>query len=95
MIKPIDDRILVSPVINKEEKTKGGIYLPESLQEKKDTLLEGVIEAVGDGVEGHVKMKVKVGDKILFGKYAGTEAEDRDGKKYLMMRQADVYATIE
>lgn len=83
-IKPFADRILVRPVAA-EEKTVGGIIIPDSAKEKP---AKGEVLAVG-GEE----MVLRVGDVVLYGKYAGTEIE-HEGEKYLIMRQSDVLATI-
>ncbi len=83
-IKPLADRILVRPVAA-EEKTVGGIIIPDSAKEKP---AKGEVLAVG-GEE----MVLRVGDVVLYGKYAGTEIE-HEGEKYLIMRQSDVLATI-
>lgn len=72
-----------------EEKTLAGIYIPDSAKEKP---LEGKVLAVGNGTKDE-EMILKVGDTVLYGKYAGTEIE-LEGKKYLMMRQSDVLAVI-
>ena len=82
------DRVLIKPAAA-EEKTLGGIIIPDSAKEKP---LKGEIVAVGNGTKDE-EMVVKVGDNVLYGKYAGTEIE-LDGEKYLIMRQADVLAII-
>ena len=87
-IRPLADRVLIKPAAA-EEKTLGGIIIPDSAKEKP---LKGEIVAVGNGTEDE-EMVVKVGDNVLYGKYAGTEIE-LDGEKYLIMRQADVLAII-
>lgn len=87
-IRPLADRILVRPVAA-EEKTVGGIIIPDSAKEKP---AKGEVLAVGQGTKDEV-MVLKVGDVVLYGKYAGTEIE-HDGEKYLIMRQGDVLATI-
>ena len=83
-IRPLADRVLIKPAAA-EEKTLGGIIIPDSAKEKP---LKGEIVAVGNGTKDE-EMVVKVGDNVLYGKYAGTEIE-LDGEKYLIMRQADV-----
>lgn len=88
-IKPLADRILVEPTAA-EEVTLGGIIIPDSAKEKP---LKGKVLAVGNGTKDD-PMVLKVGDTVLYGKYAGTEIEF-EGTKYLMMRQADVLAVIE
>lgn len=87
-IRPLADRVLIKPAAA-EEKTLGGIIIPDSAKEKP---LKGEIVAVGNGTKDK-EMVVKVGDNVLYGKYAGTEIE-LDGEKYLIMRQADVLAII-
>ena len=87
-IRPLADRVLIKPAAA-EEKTLGGIIIPDSA---KETPLKGEIVAVGNGTKDE-EMVVKVGDNVLYGKYAGTEIE-LDGEKYLIMRQADVLAII-
>jgi chaperonin GroES len=87
-IRPLADRVLIEPNAA-EEKTLAGIYIPDSAKEKP---LEGKVLAVGNGTKDE-EMILKVGDTVLYGKYAGTEIE-LEGKKYLMMRQSDVLAVI-
>ena len=87
-IRPLADRVLIKPAAA-EEKTLGGIIIPDSAKEKP---LKGEIVAAGNGTKDE-EMVVKVGDNVLYGKYAGTEIE-LDGEKYLIMRQADVLAII-
>ena len=87
-IKPLADRVLIKPAAP-EEKTVGGIIIPDSAKEKP---LKGEVMAVGHGTKDE-EMVLKVGDQVLYGKYAGTEIE-YDGEKYLMMRQSDVLAII-
>ena len=87
-IRPLADRVLIKPAAA-EEKTLGGIINPASAREKP---IKGEIVAVGNGTKDE-EMVVKVGDNVLYGKYAGTEIE-LDGEKYLIMRQADVLAII-
>ncbi len=87
-IRPLADRVLIEPNAA-EEKTLAGIYIPDSAKEKP---LEGRVLAVGNGTKDE-EMILKVGDTVLYGKYAGTEIE-LEGKKYLMMRQSDVLAVI-
>lgn len=93
-IKPLGDRVLVK-VIEKEEKTKSGIVLPEQAKEKPQ---EGEIVAVGSGKlldDGtRVEPEVKVGDKVIYSKFAGNEIES-DDEKYLIMRQDDILAVTE
>ncbi|MDR0768658.1 MAG: co-chaperone GroES [Dysgonamonadaceae bacterium] len=87
-IKPLADRVLVKPAVA-EEKTVGGIIIPDSAKEKP---LKGDVIAVGNGTKDE-QMVLKGGDKVLYGKYAGTEIE-LDGEKFLIMRQSDVLAII-
>ena len=87
-IQPLADRVLVRPAAA-EEKTVGGIIIPDSAKEKP---LRGEVLAVGNGTEDE-EMVLKAGDQVLYGKYAGTELE-LDGEKFLIMRQSDVLAII-
>ena len=87
-IKPLADRVLIKPAAA-EEKTVGGIIIPDSAKEKP---LKGEVVAVGYGTKDE-EMVVKEGDTVLYGKYAGTEIEF-EGEKYLIMRQSDVLAII-
>lgn len=93
-IKPLGDRVLVQPVEEKEVK-KGGIIIPDTAKEKPQ---EGVVIAVGAGkvndAGNKVAMDIKVGDKVLYGKYSGTEIK-LDGKEYLIMHQDDVLGILE
>lgn len=87
-IKPLADRVLILPA-PAEEKTIGGIIIPDTAKEKP---LKGEVVAAGQGTKEE-EMVLKVGDSVLFGKYAGTELE-LDGTKYLIMRQSDVLAVL-
>ena len=93
-LKPLQDRILVQRV---EEKTttKGGIIIPDTAKEKP---AEGKVVAVGDGKTGDdgkkIPLEVKKGDRVLFGKYSGTEVQI-EGDEYLIMREEDVLGIIE
>ena len=87
-IKPLADRVLVIPA-PAEERTIGGIIIPDTAKEKP---LKGEVVAVGNGTKDE-EMIVKVGDTILYGKYAGTELEI-EGTKYLIMRQSDILAIV-
>jgi len=87
-IKPLADRVLVKPTAA-EEKTISGIIIPDSAKEKP---LKGEVLAVGKGTKDE-EMVVEVGNKVLFGKYAGTELE-WEGEKYLIMKQSDILAII-
>jgi chaperonin GroES len=94
-IKPLQDRILVKR-IEEEEKTRGGIIIPDAAKEKPQL---GKVIAVGDGkvLDNGQKLTltVKVGDKILFGKYSGTETPKIDDQEYLIMREDDVLGIVE
>ena len=87
-IKPLADRVLIAPA-PAEEKTIGGIIIPDTAKEKP---LKGEVVAAGNGTKDE-EMIVKVGDTVLYGKYAGTELE-LDGTKYLIMRQSDILAIV-
>lgn len=87
-IKPLADRVLIKPVAA-EEKTIGGIIIPDSAKEKP---LRGEVISVGNGTKDEA-MILKVGDTVLYGKYAGTELE-YEGEKYLIMKQGDILAVI-
>jgi chaperonin GroES len=93
-IRPLQDRVIVQR-IEEEEKTKGGIIIPDTAKEKPQ---EGKVIAVGPGkiLENGTKttLDVKVGDKILFGKYSGTEIKI-EGEDFLMMREDDILGVIE
>jgi chaperonin GroES len=92
-IKPLEDRVIVKPSTI-EEKTKGGIILPDTAKEKP---IEGTIVATGPGKikdDGNpVQMYVKTGDKVLYGKYSGTEVKV-DGEEYLIMRESDIFGIL-
>ena len=92
-LKPLADRVIVKPM-EAEEKTKGGIILPDTAKEKP---IEGTIVAVGPGRSSDdgklIKPEVKVGDKVLYGKYSGTEVTV-EGTEYLIMRESDIFAII-
>jgi chaperonin GroES len=93
-LRPLQDRILVKRV-EEEEKTKGGIIIPDTAKEKP---AEGKVTAVGNGKlndDGkRVPLEIKKGDRILFGKYSGTEV-NVEGDEYLIMREDDVLGIIE
>jgi chaperonin GroES len=92
-IKPLGDRVVVK-VIEKQEMTKGGIVLPDTAKEKPQ---EGEVLAVGSGelVEGkRIPLEVKVGDRVIYSKYAGTEVK-MDDQEYLILRQNDILAIVE
>jgi chaperonin GroES len=86
--KPNEDRVLVEPA-PAEEKTSSGIIIPDTAKEKPQ---KGKVIAVGEGLKDK-PVTVKVGDLILYGKYAGTEISI-DGKDYLIMRNSDIFGTI-
>ncbi|MBQ0045156.1 MAG: co-chaperone GroES [Bacteroidales bacterium] len=88
MIKPLADRVLVEPK-EAETKTAGGLIIPDTAKEKPQ---QGVVIAAGPGKKDE-PMEVKVGDTVLYGKYAGTEVA-LDGVKYLIMKQSDILATL-
>jgi len=92
-MKPLADRVVVKPS-PAEEKTKGGIILPDTAKEKP---VMGEVVAVGPGKVADDGKKiipeVKVGDKVLYGKYSGTEVMV-DGEEYLIMREADIFAIV-
>lgn len=87
-IKPLADRVLVEPAAA-EERTAGGIIIPDTAKEKP---MRGTVVAVGTGKKDE-PITVKVGDTVLYGKYAGTELSV-DGVDYLIMRESDIYAII-
>ena len=92
-IQPLGERVLVQP-LEAEEKTKGGIVIPETAKEKPQ---EGKVVAVGKGRrdgEKIVPLEVKVGDKVLYGKYSGTELKGKEGEDYLMLREDDLLAIL-
>jgi len=93
-IRPLQDRVIVKR-LEEEEKTKGGIIIPDSAKEKPQ---EGKVIAVGKGKlteDGKlIPLDVKVGDRILFGKYSGTEVKI-DGEEHLIMREEDILGIIE
>ena len=93
-IRPLHDRVIVERV-EQEEKTAGGIIIPGTAQEKP---MEGIVIAVGNGTrdeQGKVHpLDVKAGDRILFGKWSGTEVK-LDGKDYLVMKESDIMGVIE
>ena len=92
--RPLHDRVLVKRV-KEEEKTRGGIIIPETAQEKPQ---EGEVVAVGPGARDedgeYIKPDVKVGDRILFGKWSGTEVKV-DGDELLIMKESDILGVIE
>ena len=92
---PLADRVLIEPIIEEpESKTKSGIYLPDSIQKEKPE--EGIVIAVGEGKyeSGQlVPMRVKVGDKVIFSKYAYEQIKV-DGKEYYMFKEENILAII-
>ena len=92
-LKPLADRVIIKPS-EAQETTKGGIILPDTAKEKP---IEGTIVAVGPGKVAddgkQVKPEVKVGDKVLYGKYSGTEITV-EGEEYLIMRESDIFAIV-
>lgn len=94
-IRPMGDRVLVRPVETKEEQKRGGIIIPDTAKEKPQ---EGEVAAVGKGKmsdEGKLlPMDVKTGDRILYGKYSGTEIK-LDGVEHLIMHQDDILGILE
>ncbi len=93
-LRPLHDRVLVEP-LDAEEKTAGGIIIPDTAQEKP---MEGKVIATGAGARGEdgkvVKLDVKKGDRILYGKLSGTEVKV-DGADYLIMKESDIMGVIE
>jgi len=92
-VRPLHDRVLVKRVAE-EQKTKGGIIIPDTAKEKP---IEAIVVAVGSGRvsdEGKVlPLEVKAGDKVLFGKYSGTEVK-LDGEEHLILRESDIVAIL-
>ena len=92
-IKPLADRVVIKPAAA-EEKTKGGIILPDTAKEKP---VIGEVVAIGPGkvMENgtRVALEVKVGDRVLYGKYSGTEVI-LDGEEYMIMRESDLFAIL-
>ncbi len=93
--KPLHDRVLVRR-IEEEEKTPGGLIIPDSAKEKPQT---GEVIAVGEGARKDsgeiIPMAVKAGDTVLFGKWSGTEVKLDDGKDYLIMKESDILGILE
>ncbi len=91
-VKPLADRVVVR-ALEETEQMRGGLYIPDTAKEKPQ---QGEVVAVGPGrfeKEQRVPMEVKVGDKILYGKYSGTEVTV-DGEQYLILRESDVLAVV-
>ncbi|MFN3940784.1 MAG: co-chaperone GroES [Chitinophagales bacterium] len=87
-IKPLADRVVIEPAAA-ESKTKSGLVIPDTAKEKPQ---KGVVVAAGPGKKDE-PVTVKVGDSVLYGKYAGTEITI-DGKEYLIMRESDIFAIV-
>jgi len=87
-IKPLADRVIIEPAAA-EEKTASGIIIPDTAKEKPQ---KGSVVAVGNGKKDE-PITVKVGDSVLYGKYAGTEITI-DGEEYLIMRESDIFAIV-
>lgn len=92
-LKPLSDRVIVRP-LEAEEKTAGGLFIPDSAKEKPQ---QGEIVAAGPGKVSddgkQIPMEVKVGDKVLYGKYSGTEISS-EGEDFLIMRENDIFAIV-
>ena len=92
-VKPMEDRVILKSM-EAQEKTAGGIYIPDNAKEKPQ---KGEVVAVGPGKTNDKgqrnEMTLKVGDKVLYGKYAGTEVTI-DGEEYLIVRESDVLAVV-
>ncbi len=93
-IRPLQDRVIVRRV-KEEEKTKGGLYIPDTAKEKP---IEATVLAVGNGKlleDGTVRpLEVKAGDKVLFGKYSGSEVKI-DGEEHIILREDDILAVLD
>ena len=93
-IQPLSDRVVVKALDDAEQQTKGGLYIPDTAKEKPS---QGEVVAVGPGKisdEGtRLEMDVKVGDRVLYGKYSGTDVTV-DGEELLILRESDVLAVI-
>jgi chaperonin GroES len=91
-VNPLADRVVIKP-LEETEQMRGGLYIPDTAKEKPQ---QGEIVAVGPGryeKDKRVPMDVKVGDKVLYGKYSGTEVT-LDGEQYLILRESDVLAVV-
>jgi len=92
-VKPLADRVVVKP-LEESEQMRGGLYIPDTAKEKPS---QGAVVAVGPGKvsdEGaRLEMDVKVGDKVLYGKYSGTDVT-LDGEEYLILRESDILAIV-
>ena len=93
-IKPLGERVVIK-VLESEEKTKSGIYLPDNAKEKPQM---GIVKAVGNGKlldnGQRIPLEVKEGDKVLFAKYAGTEVK-LDGDEYMVLKETDILAIVQ
>ncbi|HLP17074.1 MAG TPA: co-chaperone GroES [Bacteroidota bacterium] len=92
-LKPLADRIVVKPAVA-EDKTKGGLFLPDTAKEKPvwgEVIAVGAGKTTDDGK--HIALEVKVGDKVLYGKYSGTEVTV-EGEEVLIMRESDIFAIM-
>jgi chaperonin GroES len=93
-IQPLGDRVVIKP-LEAEEKTKGGIVLPDTAKEKPQ---EGKVLAVGKGrllENGSIQpLEVKVGDRVLYSKYSGTEVTTKEGEELLIIKEEDILAII-
>ena len=87
-IKPLADRVLIEPAAA-ETKTSSGLYIPDTAKEKPQ---KGIVVAAGPGTKEN-PVTLKVGDKVLYGKYAGTELQ-HDGKDFLIMKENDILAIV-
>jgi chaperonin GroES len=94
-LKPLGDRLIVEP-IEQEDTTSGGILIPETAKEKPQ---EGKVLAAGPGKLDdsgkRITMEVKVGDRVLYARYAGTEIKVEENKKVLILRESDILALVE
>ncbi len=93
-IKPLHDRVLLERIEPDEQKSSGGIIIPDTAKEKP---IEGTVVAVGDGATNDkgekTPLAVKEGDRVLFGKYAGTDIK-YEGKEYLIVRESEILAVV-
>ena len=92
-VKPLSDRVVVSP-LDEDEQMRGGLYIPDTAKEKPS---QGDVIAVGPGKVSddgtRIEMDVSVGDKVLYGKYSGTDVT-LDGEEYLILRESDILAIV-
>ncbi len=95
-LRPLADRVVIKPVV-REEKTKGGIYLPDTAAKEKP--MEGTVIAVGPGRlldnGARVPVDVRVGNRVVFAKYAGTEFKTEEDEEFLIVSEKDIMAVIE